>query len=193
MKTIQLDGVDYQADEKVIEALQAAQDDASTKLDEIHTLLDGIDERDSRIADLEEQLSTANDEIDESVIDAAVNAKIAIMDAARAAGIECSADDDVSDLKRGVIKAAFDNIDIDAIEDEASINALFNSARSVIEAANDGADGEGSLRNANPAAQYDGVGRHEETLGDSAEDRLRAEFGDEIQVSLHIEPSCDAR
>lgn len=172
MKTIQLDGVDYQADEKVIEALQAAQDDASTKLDEIHTLLDGIDERDSRIADLEEQLSTANDEIDESVIDAAVNAKIAIMDAARAAGIECSSDDDVSDLKRGVIKAAFDNIDIDAIEDEASINALFNSARSVIESANDGADGEGSPRNANPAAQYDGVGRHEETLGDSAEDRL---------------------
>ena len=124
MKTIQLDGVDYQADEKVIEALQAAQNDAAEKLDEIHTLLSAVDEKDSQIADLQEKLDAANDEIDESLIDDAVNAKLAILDAARAAGIECDASDDVSELKRKVIAAAFDGIDLESIEDEASINAL---------------------------------------------------------------------
>ncbi|MBQ0077234.1 MAG: cation transporter [Bacteroidales bacterium] len=35
--------------------------------------------------------------------------------------------------------------------------------------------------------------REAHDITDAAEDRLRAEFGDEIQVTLHIEPSCDAR
>lgn len=173
MKTIQLDGVDYQADEKVIEALQAAQTDADEKLDEIHTLLDGIEERDSKIADLEEQLQTAKDEIDESVIDAAVTAKLEIIDAARAAGIECDNSDDVSDLKRKVIAAAFDGIDLDSIEDEASINAMFASANKVIaDRAEKGGCG-GTKKN--PAAQFDGAakGGAKDDLNDSAEDRFQ--------------------
>ena len=172
MKTIQLDGVDYQADEKVIEALQAAQTDAAEKLDEIHTLLDGIEERDSKIADLEEQLQTAKDEIDESVIDAAVNAKLEILDAARAAGIECDNSDDVSDLKRKVIAAAFDGIDLDSIEDEASINAMFASANKVIaDRAEKGGCG-GTKKN--PAAQFGGAAKGAyDDVNDSAEDKLQ--------------------
>ena len=172
MKTIQLDGVDYQADEKVIEALQAAQTDAAEKLGEIHTLLDGIEERDSKIADLEEQLQTAKDEIDESVIDAAVNAKLEILDAARAAGIECDNSDDVSDLKRKVIAAAFDGIDLDSIEDEASINAMFASANKVIaDRAEKGGCG-GTKKN--PAAQFDGAAKGvDDDVNDSAEDKLQ--------------------
>ena len=179
MKTIQLDGVDYQADEKVIDAYQEAVNDAATKLDEIKTLLDAVDERDSQIADLQEQLEKANDEIDESVIDAAVNAKLEILDAARAAGIECDTSDDVSDLKRQVIAAAFDGIDLESIEDEASINAMFASANKVIAGRaeqNDGCDkgGKGGTKK-NPAAQFDGA-RHndgaEDNMNDSAEDRL---------------------
>lgn len=183
MKTIQLDGVDYQADEKVIEALHAAQNDAVTaqndaaeKLDEIHTLLDGIDERDSKIADLEEKLEKANDEIDESVIDAAVNAKLEILDAARAAGIECDTSDDVSDLKRQVIAAAFDSIDLESIEDESSINALFASANKVIadRAEKGGCNGGKDGTKKNPAAQFDGAagGNHAE-MNDNAEDALQ--------------------
>lgn len=181
MKTIQLDGVDYQADEKVIEALQAAQNDAAEKLDEIHTLLSAVDEKDSQIADLQEKLDTANDEIDESVIDAAVNAKLEILDAARAAGIECDTSDDVGDLKRKVIAAAFDSIDLESIEDEASINALYMSANKVIaDRAEEQADGckdgkgKGGTKK-NPAAQFDGArgnGAQDDNMNDSAEDRL---------------------
>ena len=181
MKTIQLDGVDYQADEKVIEALQAAQNDAAEKLDEIHTLLSAVDEKDSQIADLQEKLDTANNEIDESVIDAAVNAKLEILDAARAAGIECDTSDDVSDLKRKVIAAAFDSIDLESIEDEASINALYMSANKVIaDRAEEQADGckdgkgKGGTKK-NPAAQFDGArgnGAQDDNMNDSAEDRL---------------------
>lgn len=176
MKTIQLDGVDYQADEKVIEALQAAQNDAAEKLDEIHTLLSAVDEKDSQIADLQEKLDAANDEIDERLIDDAVNAKIAILDAARAAGIECDASDDVSEIKRKVIAAAFDGIDIESIEDEASINALYMSANKAIadraEKGDCGKGGKGGKKN--PASQLDGARDSEdEDVNDSYEDRLQ--------------------
>lgn len=176
MKTIQLDGVDYQADEKVIEALQAAQNDAAEKLDEIQTLLSAVDEKDSQIADLQEKLDAANDEIDESLIDDAVNAKIAILDAARAAGIECDASDDVSELKRKVIAAAFDGIDLESIEDEASINALYMSANKAIadraEKGDCGKGGKGGKKN--PASQLDGARDSEdEDVNDSYEDRLQ--------------------
>ena len=184
MKTIQLDGVDYQADEKVIEALHAAQNDAAEKLDEIHTLLSAVDEKDSQIADLQEKLDTANNEIDESVIDAAVNAKLEILDAARDAGIECDTSDDVGDLKRKVIAAAFDSIDLESIEDEASINALYMSANKVIadraEDQNDGCDkggkgGKGGKKN--PATQLDGAryGAYEEHY-DNMSDKLQSEM-----------------
>lgn len=176
MKTIQLDGVDYQADEKVIEALQAAQNDAAEKLDEIHTLLSAVDEKDSQIADLQEKLDAANDEIDESLIDDAVNAKLAILDAAREAGIECDASDDVSELKRKVIAAAFDGIDLESIEDEASINALYMSANKAIadraEKGDCGKGGKGGKKN--PASQLDGArDSEEEDVNDSYEDRLQ--------------------
>lgn len=181
MKTIQLDGVDYQADEKVIEALQAAQNDAAEKLDEIHTLLSAVDEKDSQIADLQEKLDAANDEIDESVIDAAVNAKLEILDAACAAGIECDTSDDVGDLKRKVIAAAFDSIDLESIEDEASINALYMSANKVIadraENQNDGCDKGGKGGKKNPATQLDGArdGADEEHY-DNMSDKLQSEM-----------------
>ena len=176
MKTIQLDGVDYQADEKVIEALQAAQNDAAEKLDEIHTLLSAVDEKDSQIADLQEKLDAANDEIDERLIDDAVNAKLAILDAARAAGIECDASDDVSELKRKVIAAAFDGIDLESIEDEASINALYMSANKAIadraEKGDCGKGGKGGKKN--PARQLDGARDSEDAdVNDSYEDRLQ--------------------
>ena len=186
MKTIQLDGVDYQADEKVIEALQAAQADSAEKLDEIKTLLDAVDEKDSQIADLQEKLDTANDEIDESVIDAAVNAKLEILDAARAAGIECESSDDVSDLKRKVIAAAFDSIDLEAIEDESSINALFASANKVLadraekadqeDGCDKGKGGKGGTKK-NPASQLDGArdGAEEEQF-DNMSDKLQSDM-----------------
>ena len=178
MKTIQLDGVDYQADEKVIDALQVAQKDAADKLDEIHTLLSAVDEKDSQIADLKEQLEKANDEIDESVIDAAVNAKLEILDAARAAGLEVETSDDVSDIKRKVVAAAFDGLEIDAIEDEASLNSLFASANKVIadRAEKGGCGGKGGTKK-NPASQFDGAreGAADEYENDSLEDKLMRE------------------
>lgn len=186
MKTIQLDGVDYQADEKVIEALQAAQKDAAEKLDEIHTLLSAVDEKDSQIADLQEKLDTANNEIDESVIDAAVNAKLEILDAARAAGIECDTSDDVGDLKRKVIAAAYDSIDLESIKDEANINALYASANKVIADRAEKADqedgcgkdgkGKGGTKK-NPASQLDGARDGEEEIQyDNMSDKLQSEM-----------------
>lgn len=186
MKTIQLDGVDYQADEKVIEALQAAQADSAEKLDEIQTLLNSVDERDAQIKELQEKLDTANDEIDEAVIDAAVNAKIEIIEAARAAGIECDTSDDVYDLKRKVIAVAYDSIDLESIKDEASINALYASANKVIADRAEKADqedgcgkdgkGKGGTKK-NPASQLDGARDGEEEIQyDNMSDKLQSEM-----------------
>jgi hypothetical protein len=179
MKTIQLDGVQYEADEKVIEALQTAQDDAATKLKEIHTLLDSNSELEARVAELEDQLEKANDEVDEELIDAAVSAKIAILDVAHSAGIECDSSADVSELKRQVIAKAFDSIDLEAIEDEASINALFASASKVLADKYETKDGDEDKKPAvNPAAQFDGAPRSGEArrgvmmCGDAMEDAL---------------------
>ena len=112
-----------------------------------------------------------------------MNAKLAIIDVARAAGIECDTSDDVSDIKRQVISAAFDSIELDSIEDEASINALFASASKKLEAdraaedQNDGCkDGKGKGgAKKNPAAQFDGArdGAARDDMNDSAEDRLQ--------------------
>ena len=86
----------------------------------------------------------------------------------------------MSDLKRKVIATAFDSIDLEAIEDEASINALYMSANKVIadraEEHNDGCDkgGKGGTKK-NPAAQFDGArgnGAQDDNMNDSAEDRL---------------------
>lgn len=174
MKTIQLDGVSYEADEKVIEALQAAQADSEEKLGEIHTLLDGISDLEAQVADLKGQLETANDEVDEELIDQAVNAKLAIMDVARSAGIECDASSDVSELKRQVIAAAFTGIELDSIEDESAINALFASASKALADAAEN-DEQEETSHVNPAAQFDGAQSRENSraqFGDSAEDVL---------------------
>lgn len=186
MKIIQLDGVDYQADEKVIEALQAAQADSAEKFDEIQTLLSAVDERDAQIKELQEKLDTANDEIDEAVIEDAVNAKIEILEAARAAGIECDTSDDVYDLKRKVIAVAYDSIDLESIKDEASINALYASANKVIADRAEKADqedgcgkdgkGKGGTKK-NPASQLDGARDGEEEIQyDNMSDKLQSEM-----------------
>ena len=143
-----------------------------------------MDEKDSQIADLQEKLDTANAEIDESVIDSVVNAKLEIIGAARAAGIECDTSDDVGDLKRKVIAAAFDSIDLESIEDEASINALYMSANKVIadraEKADqaDGCDkgGKGGTKK-NPASQLDGArDAADEEHYDNMSDKLQSEM-----------------
>ena len=121
-------------------------------------------------------MAMASHTTDESVIDAAVNAKIEILDSARAAGIECDTSDDVSDLKRKVIAAAFDSINLESIEDEAAINSLYMSANKVIadRAEKGGCNGGKGGTKKNPAAQFDGAagGNHAE-MNDNAEDALQ--------------------
>lgn len=180
MKTIQLDGVDYEADEKVIEALQKAQNDAAEKLDEIQTLLDSVTNLEDQVSDLEnlvdeDDTKSEETEFDEMLIDDAVNSKLAVLDAARKAGIDCYAIDDISDLKREVIKTAFENIDLDPIEDEGSLNSLFSSACSVLGEEYDDSADETTERK--PATQLDAVSRKGLKVGimaqgDSMEDAL---------------------
>lgn len=155
MKTIQLDGVDYQADEKVVEAYQAAMNDASEKTQEIHTLLDNIEELEGKISSLEDQNKKLESEVDEALINDAVNAKLLVLDIARMAGIECDVSDDISDIKKLVVTETFDGIDVEALDDEKALNALFVSAKSVIEkdGAGEGA-GEGGEEE-NPGVAFD--------------------------------------
>ena len=87
----------------------------------------------------------------------------------------------MGDLKRQVIAAAFDSIDLESIEDEASINALYMSANKVIAARaedhNDGCDKGGKGGKKNPASQLDGAraGAEEEHY-DNMSDRLQSEM-----------------
>lgn len=155
MKTIQLDGVDYQADEKVVEAYQAAMNDASEKTQEIHTLLDHIEELEDKISSLEDQNEKLESEVDDALINDAVNAKLIVLDTARMAGIECEVSDDISDIKKLIVAETFDGIDVEAFEDEKALNALFVSAKSIIEKDGDEeGKGEDDDEN-NPGAAFD--------------------------------------
>ncbi len=116
MKTINLDGVDYQADEKVIHALQDAKSELAKAQENVEKL---NADNDALREELEE-------EFNERLQDA-LDSKMKIIDTARGFGIEVKSTDSVENIYKKVVEKAFDSVDFKE-KDASYINAMYDAA-----------------------------------------------------------------
>jgi hypothetical protein len=135
MKTIKLDGVEYQAEAEVLTALsketqRADNAEAQVKnLDILKSTLEG--ERDS----LKETLDSKNKEIDKLKADSldpkrvedAVKKRLVLLDAARLANVEITDNSTEDDIRKGVILSVYPNAKLDG-KDTAYVEARFDAA-----------------------------------------------------------------
>jgi len=135
LKKIVLDGVEYESEPKVLEALHAATVRADTvqgtldaliadktKIDaERDTLKDKVDTLEAKVKELETV------KLDTAVIDAAVARRVRILDAARVANVEVKADMAELDIQKAVIMAVFPKAVLDG-KDAVYLDARFDGA-----------------------------------------------------------------
>jgi hypothetical protein len=188
MKKINLDGVEYEGEEKLIQFYQDQKKRSDTAEKDLEKArADGIEaktafskmeaERDAlkeRADKAEKELKEAKDQaLDPKRLDEALNARIILFDAADRAGVEIK--DGMADLeiKKAVISAVSPSAKLDG-KDEVYIVARFDAA---VESLNSNSDGEnrqiigGSL----PGASA-GVNRNDAAAArDRMIDRLRAQ------------------
>jgi hypothetical protein len=153
MKKINLDGVEYEGEEKLIQSYQdqkkradAAEKDlekARTDGAEAKTALSKMEaDRDAqkdRADKAEKELKEARDQaLDPKRLDEAVNARIVLFDAAERARVDVKDGMTDLDIKKAVISAVSPSAKLDG-KDDVYIAARFDAA---VEALNDRADGE---------------------------------------------------
>lgn len=142
MKTIKLDGVEYQAEAPVIAALTKAQeraDKAEKDLETFKTDLSKItadrDTQKDRADKAEKDLKDLKDAgPDQTRIDQAVDAKIRLLKGANLAKVEIKADMKDVDVRKAVIQAVFPSANLDG-KDEIYVQARFDGAMEVLEEA----------------------------------------------------------
>jgi hypothetical protein len=150
MKKINLDGVEYEGEEKLVQsyldqkkradtadqALQGAKADHAKALSAMEADSDSHKDRaDKAEKDLKDAKALS---ADPKRIDEAVQAKVILMDAANRAGVEIKADMSDTDIKKAVITAVYPSAKLDG-KDEVYITARFDSA---VEDLDSRADGE---------------------------------------------------
>lgn len=137
LKTVRLDGVDYQAEGPVIASLNKTQEmlsDANKNLDQARK--DNADLT-TKVSTLEGERDSLKERLDQAEKDApariqsAVQAQIELMDKARTAGVEVRADMAPMDIKKAVVLKKFPNANLDG-KDAAYIDARFDSACELI-------------------------------------------------------------
>lgn len=168
LKKINLDGIDYEAEETVIKALNAekvradkaekAEKDACEEkkaMDKkVSDLEDKNKELEKRISALEAERDTAKEKadsaekaleeakktaLDSKAIDAAVNAKMELLRNAEKAKVEVKADMSDMDIKKAVINSAFPNAKFDG-KDDVYIQARYDATVEMLEAKADGSN-----------------------------------------------------
>lgn len=134
-RTIQLDSVDYEADEAVIDALKKVEARADSLDGELKAA--GVEkskleaERDSYKAKFDaaeaelENMKKAH--LDESAINARVAQRIVLVETAKKAGVEVKGDEADIDLKKAVIAKVYADVKLDG-KDENYIAARFDCA-----------------------------------------------------------------
>jgi hypothetical protein len=175
MKTIRIDGVDYQGEEtlvvkyaelvkradaaeKALEKANGGHKDALSKLEaERDTAKDRADKAEADLKKAKEDSA-----LDEKRLDELVAAKLAVLDAADRAGVEVKADMSDADIKKAVITAVFPSAKLDG-KDAAYLAARFDSAVETLESR---ADGESRAVAGGPPGK-------DETRADSAAARRR--------------------
>ena len=168
LKTIHLDGADFQAEPQVIAALDKAQsrvDAAEKELEQLRTDSktdkEAINKLTSEKSTAEAERDTLKERLDAmekempGKIDAAVKSRLDIVGKANAAGVEVRDDMSDVDIKKAVILKQFPSAQLDG-KDESYISARFDCACELIKA-----DAENKSRkdaaetphNVNPTAQ----------------------------------------
>lgn len=130
MKTIQLDSVDYQAEQAVIDALKSEKVRADSLVEDVKSKQATISaleaERDSAKEKLDAAMTKITDmekaHLDEAEITKRVNARIALMELAAKAEAEVKADMSDLDIKKAILTTKNPKITLDG-KDEVYINA----------------------------------------------------------------------
>lgn len=132
MKKIMIDSVEYDADEKVIDALQAAQKEVKELRD---SAAEGKKELDKVTAERDAAQAEAkklkDEALDDKAIQQKVNAKIALLAVAKDAGVEVKAEDSDDSVRVFVIKKVFDGMDLEGKSDDYKL-AMFDAAAKVL-------------------------------------------------------------
>ena len=137
LKTVHLDGADFQAEPQVIAALDKSQkrcDELTKELDQARKdSADKVKSLESQVSTLQGERDSMKERLDQaekdmpSRIDAAVKARLDIVGKANAAGVEVKADMADADIKKAVIEKVFPSAKLDG-KDEAYIDARFDCA-----------------------------------------------------------------
>ena len=148
MKKIKLDGIEYEAEESVIKALNSEKtraDNAEAELakfkedsaKELSVMTANCDTQKERADKAEEELATLKENsMDKTKLDEAVNAKLELLRNAEKAGVELKGDESDSDIKKAVILKMFPKANLDE-KDDTYIQARYDGA---LEALSDVAD-----------------------------------------------------
>lgn len=168
LKKVNLDGIDYEAEETVIKALNSekARADKAEKAEKdaceekkamdkkVSDLEDKNKELEKRISALEAERDTAKEKadsaekaleeakktaLDSKAIDAAVNAKMELLRNAEKAKVEVKADMSDMDIKKAIINSAFPNAKFDG-KDDVYIQARYDATVEMLEARADGSN-----------------------------------------------------
>lgn len=138
LKKINLDGIDYEAEESVIKALNTKKklaDDAVAELSkfkedsakELSVMTAERDTQKERADKAEEDLAKAKAEaLDGTKLDEAVNARIELYKNAEKAGVEVKGDMKDADIKKAVIAKVFPKANLDG-KDSAYIDARYDA------------------------------------------------------------------
>lgn len=140
MRTIQIDSVDYKADDKVIEKyqdlestvalLKQEKNDAATAMATLQAERDTLKDT---VASLEGKISEyKNTKIDESLVNAMVDKKLRIRDAAKKAEVDIKADASDIDVQKAVIMKVFPKANL-TDKDSVYIDARFDGAVEFLE------------------------------------------------------------
>lgn len=138
LKKINLDGIDYEAEESVIKALNTEKkraDDAVAELSkfkkdsakELSVMTAERDTQKERADKAEEDLAKAKAEaLDSTKLDEAVNARIELYKNAEKAGVEVKNDMKDADIKKAIIAKVFPKANLDG-KDSAYIDARYDA------------------------------------------------------------------
>lgn len=166
LKKINLDGIDYQAEESVIKALNAekaradkAENDACESKKKAETMdkkvadmEKKVTEMEKRISEIEAERDTAKDKadglekeleeaknanLDSARLDEAVKAKMELLHNAEKAGVEVKEDMSDMDIKKAVILSKFKNANFDG-KDDIYVQARYDATIEILCEKNDG-------------------------------------------------------
>ena len=144
LKKINLDGIDYEAEESVIKALKAEKkraDDAEAELakfkedsaKELSVMTAERDTQKERADKAEEENKALKEQaMDQTKLDEAVKNRMELYENAKKAGVEVKGDESEADIKKAVITKVFPKANLDG-KDSAYIDARYDATVEMLE------------------------------------------------------------